>query len=830
MKKLVLGILAHVDAGKTTLSEAMLYTCGSIRKLGRVDHKNTSLDSHELERARGITIFSKQAQLKTDKVELCLLDTPGHVDFSAETERTLQVLDYAVLVISGTDGVQAHTETLWRLLRKHSVPTIIFATKMDLTGADKKRILEDIQEHLTDNCIDFSAEHDAAWCETAAMCDEQTLESYMETGGVPDGDITRMVAERKLFPVLFGSGLKLDGVGELVHFLEDYTVQPQYGDAFGARVFKILRDTKGTRLTCMKVTGGSLKNRDEINGEKVTGIRIYSGAKFEAVDEAAAGTVCAVQGLSETSPGQGLGCESEGAAPILEPVMAYRINLPKGVDARTALPKLRQLEDEDPMLRIMWNEQLRQIRVQLMGRVQTEVLCALIKERFDMDVTMDLGGIMYRETIKAPVLGVGHFEPLRHYAEVHLVLEPTEQGSGISICSDCPEDMLSREWQQSILTSLASKEHKGVLTGSPITDIRIRLIAGRAHVKHTEGGDFREAACRAVRHGLMKAESVLLEPWYEFTLEVPPEQIGRAISDIRAMSGEFETESSSVIHGLAPVSELNGYAAELASYTSGRGRLTTMPAGYRPCHNTQTVLDGIDYDPEADLENTPDSVFCSHGAGVAVKWDKVAEHMHIDTGYGREKTSEPVYRPRNFSLDDKELEAIMEREFGPIRRREYTRPVSAATQNVVIEPTKREYLIVDGYNLLFAWDELNELAKDDLDLARTRLIDILKSYRGFKDCELVLVFDGYKVEGNPGEKETEGIHIAYTKQNETADMYIEKLANDIGKNYAVRVITNDSLIRLSALRSGVLRMSSGEFINELKFAKQQIAEYLDGKR
>ena len=510
--------------------------------------------------------------------------------------------------------------------------------------------------------------------------------------------------------------------------------------------------------------------------------------------------------------------------------MAYRINLPKGVDARTALPKLRQLEDEDPMLRIMWNEQLRQIRVQLMGRVQTEVLCALIKERFDMDVTMDLGGIMYRETIKAPVLGVGHFEPLRHYAEVHLVLEPTEQGSGISICSDCPEDMLSREWQQSILTSLASKEHKGVLTGSPITDIRIRLIAGRAHVKHTEGGDFREAACRAVRQGLMKAESVLLEPWYEFTLEVPPEQIGRAISDIRAMSGEFETEGSSVIHGLAPVSELNGYAAELASYTSGRGRFTTMPAGYRPCHNTQAVLNGIDYDPEADLENTPDSVFCSHGAGVAVKWDKVAEHMHIDTGYGREKTPEPVYRPRNFSLDDKELEAIMEREFGPIRRREYTRPVSAAAQSVVIEPTKREYLIVDGYNLLFAWDELNELAKDDLDLARTRLIDTLKSYRGFKDCELVLVFEGYKVEGNPGERETEGIHIAYTKQNETADMYIEKLANDIGKNYAVRVITNDSLIRLSALRSGVLRMSSGEFINELKFAKQQIAEYLDGKR
>ena len=830
MKRLVLGILAHVDAGKTTLSEAMLYTCGSIRNLGRVDHKNTSLDNHELERARGITIFSKQAQLRTDKMELCLLDTPGHVDFSAETERTLQVLDYAVLVISGTDGVQAHTETLWRLLKKHGVPTIIFATKMDLTAADKQRVLCDLHGRLSENCVDFSAERSEQWCETAAMCDEETLEEYMQTGSISDESITRLVAETKLFPVLFGSGLKLEGVKELIELIEAYTVQPQYGDTFGARVFKILRDNKGNRLSCMKITGGSLKNRDEINGEKITGIRIYSGAKYESVDEVTAGSVCAVQGLSDSFPGQGLGFEGQGDEPLLEPVMVYRINLPKGVDARTAMPKLKQLEDEDPMLRIMWNEQLRQIRVQLMGKVQTEVLCALIKERFDMDVTMELGGIMYRETVKAPVLGVGHFEPLRHYAEVHLVLEPMPPGSGVSICSDCPEDMLSREWQQSILGSLASKEHKGVLTGSPITDIRIRLIAGRAHVKHTEGGDFREAACRAVRQGLMKAENVLLEPWYEIKLEVPPEQIGRAISDIRAMSGEFETEGSGVIHGLAPVSELNGYAAELASYTSGKGRLVTSPAGYRPCHNTQTVLEAFDYDPEADLDNTPDSVFCSHGAGMTVKWSEVNEHMHIDTGYGREKAPEPVYRPRNFSLDDKELEAIMEREFGPIRRREYAKPVRIDAQNAVVEPTKREHLIVDGYNLLFAFDELNALAKDDLALARERLIDMLKSYRGFKDCELVLVFDGYKVEGNPGERESEGIHIVYTKENETADMYIEKLANDIGKNYAVRVITNDSLIRLSALRSGVLRMSSGEFINELKFVREQISGYLDGKR
>lgn len=830
MKKLVLGILAHVDAGKTTLSEAMLYTCGSIRSLGRVDHKNTLLDSHELERARGITIFSKQAQLSTDRVELCLLDTPGHVDFSAETERTLQVLDLAVLVISGTDGVQAHTETLWRLLKKHGVPTIIFATKMDLAAADKQKVLCDLRGRLSENCIDFSAERNEQWCETAAMCDEETLEEYMQTGVIRDSSLTRLVAERKLFPVLFGSGLKLSGVKELIEIIENYTVQPSYGDAFGARVFKILRDNKGNRLSCMKITGGSLKNRDEINGEKVTGIRIYSGAKFESVDEVGAGSVCAVQGLSKSYPGQGLGFESEGDAPLLEPVMSYRINLPKGVDAQTALPKLRQLEDEDPMLRIMWNEQLREIRVRLMGRVQTEVLCALIKERFDFEVSMDLGGIMYRETIKAPVLGVGHFEPLRHYAEVHVVLEPMPQGSGVSVCSECPEDMLAHEWQQSILASLMSKEHKGVLIGAPITDIKIKLIAGRAHVKHTEGGDFREAACRAVRQGLMKAESVLLEPWYEFTLELPPEHIGRAISDIRAMSGEFETEGSSVVHGFAPVSELNGYATVLASYTSGRGRLVTMPAGYKPCHNEQSVLESASYDPKTDVENTPDSVFCSHGAGTTVRWDEVEEHMHIDTGFGREKAPEPVYRPRNFSLDDKELEAIMEREFGPIRRREYTKPVRTAESQSFITPTKREYLIVDGYNLLFASEELSALAKDELSLARERLIDELKSYRGFKDCELVLVFDGYRVEGNPGERETEGIHIAYTKENETADMYIEKLANDIGKNYAVRVITNDSLIRLSALRSGVLRMSSGEFLNELKFVREQISGYLDGKR
>ncbi len=826
MKKLTVGILAHVDAGKTTLSEAMLYTCGSIRKLGRVDHKNTSLDNHELERSRGITIFSKQAQLSTDKMQLCLLDTPGHVDFAAETERTLSVMDYAIMVISGTDGVQAHTETLWKLLGKHRVPVIFFVTKMDLKGADRERVIDDLREHLSESCVDFLL----ADTESVALCDEAALEEYMQSGTVSEKTQARLITERKLFPILFGSGLKLDGVDRLIEFLETYTEQPQYSEKFGARVYKILRDNQGKRLSCMKITGGSLKNRDEINGEKVTDIRIYSGAKYESVDEVSAGTVCAVQGLTKSFAGQGLGIEVGASAPVLEPVLSYRINLPKTIDARTALPKLKLLEDEDPMLGIVWNEQLREIRIQLMGDIQTQVLTALIKERFDMDVSVDEGSIMYRETIKNTVEGVGHFEPLRHYAEVHLVLEPLPQGSGVVYCSDCPEDILSHDWQQTVLTCLASKEHKGVLTGSPITDIKISLIAGRAHPKHTEGGDFREAAYRAVRQGLMKAQSVLLEPWYEFKIEVPPEHIGRAISDIRAKSGQFEADGGNMICGIAPAAELNGYASELAGYTSGRGRITTSPAGYMPCHNEASVLEKCTYKPESDLENTADSVFCSHGAGVNIKWSDVQEYMHIDTEFGREKTAEPAERRQFYSIDDKELEQIMEREFGPVRRRQYTKPVQYAAPEHSAVPKKREYIIVDGYNLLFACEELKKLAEDNLELARARLTDELKSYRGFRDCELVLVFDGYKLAGSLGEKETEGIHIAYTKENETADMYIEKLADEIGKNYSVRVITSDNLIRLSALKSGVLRMSSAEFINELKYVKEQMSEYIDGKQ
>lgn len=829
MKKLVVGVLAHVDAGKTTLSEAMLYTCGSIRKLGRVDHRSTALDTHELERARGITIFSKQARLSTDTMQLCLLDTPGHVDFSAETERTLQVLDYAVLVISGSDGVQAHTETLWRLLERNRVPTIIFVTKMDLTASDRERVTDDARRRLSENCLDFCAETSQLW-ENLAMCDERLLDKFTETGLIGEEDIAALISSRRVFPMLFGSGLKLDGVDRLIEFIEKYARRPDYPEQFGAKVYKIMRDEQGNRLSCMKITGGSLKNRSLINGEKVTGLRLYSGARYETTDEVTAGDIVAVQGLEKTCAGQGLGIEKNSAEPVLEPVLSYRVNLPKTADPQTALKKLRLLEDEDPQLRISWNEQLREIHVQLMGQVQTEVLASLIKERFDMDVSIDSGGIMYRETIKKPVEGVGHFEPLRHYAEVHLALEPAERGMGLSFESRCSEDSLDGSWQNLILSHLAEKQHLGVLTGSPITDMKISLIAGRAHPKHTEGGDFREAVYRAVRQGLMKAESRLLEPWYEFRIEAPPEHIGRAISDVRAMSGEFKTEDGSVITGIAPVSEMNGYAPVLASYTSGRGRISCRLAGYYPCHNEKQVLADTDYDPEADLQNTPDSVFCSHGAGTVVKWNEVEEHMHIDTGFGRETEPPPAYRPRSFSIDDKELEAIMEREFGPIRRREYTRPQRAQEQDYTVQPVRREYIIVDGYNLIFGWDGLKELAADNLELARARLGDLLRSYRAFRDCELVLVFDGYKVEGNPGERDTEGIRIVYTKENETADMYIEKLANDIGKNYSVRVVTNDSLIRLSALRSGVLRMSCAEFINELSFVMEQIAEYIDGKR
>ena len=828
MKKLVLGILAHVDAGQTTLSEALLYTCGSIRKLGRVDHRNTALDTHQIERERGITVFSKQAQLRTDNMELCLLDTPGHADLTAETERTLDVIDYALLVISGTDGVQAHTETLWRLLERHRVPTIIFATKMDLTASDRERILTDLRERLSENCFDLSDKSQETR-ENIAMCDEALLEKFASGVDVADDDISRLIAERKLFPVLYGSGLKLEGVPELVEFIEKFTVSPKYPEKFGARVYKIMRDARGRRLSCMKITGGTLHNRDSVNGQTVTELRVYSSANYEAVQEAGAGSIVAVQGLDDTYAGQGLGFENDGIRPETEAVMSYRIELPEGADALVAYKQLRQLEDEDPQLHIEWNERLREISVRIMGRVQTEVLTELIRERFDLEVAITSGGIAYKETIAEPVHGVGHFEPLRHYAEVHLLIEPAERGSGLSFESRCPTDELDRNWQSLIMTNLAEKEHLGVLTGSPLTDVKISLIAGRAHLKHTEGGDFREAVYRAVRQGLMKAKSVLLEPWYEFRLELPPEHIGRAISDVRAMSGQFDTEGGSVITGLAPVSEMSGYAEVLASYTSGKGRLSCRAAGYYPCHDEKKVIEDIGYDPEADVENTPDSVFCSHGAGTVVKWNEVENFAHLNPTLGN-KESETVTRPRYFSIDDKELEAIMEREFGPVRRRMYTKTQVQETPSFSVAPSKREYVIVDGYNFIFGTPEYKELAAASLSLARERLSDVLRSYRAMRDCELVLVFDGYRVAGNVGERETQGIRTVYTKENETADMYIEKLANDIGKNYSVKVVTNDSLIRLSAMRSGVLRMSVKEFSDELDGVMKRIMEYIDGKR
>lgn len=835
MKKLVIGILAHVDAGKTTLSEAMLFASGRIKTLGRVDHRNTFLDTNELERERGITIFSKQAVLQYGDTEMILMDTPGHVDFSTEAERTLQVLDCAVLVISGTDGVQPHTETLWRLLRRYNVPTFIFVTKMDLAGSDRENVCLQLRRQLSEGCVSFSPKYDD---EELAMCDEILLEKYM-SGSICAADISSAIARRSLFPCYFGSGLKVLGVEELLRGLSLYGPRPSYSADFGARIFKIMRDPQGRRLTCMKITGGEIHVRDSIKytdrqgnelEEKLSQIRIYSGDKFESTENLGAGSICAVTGLSCTWPGQGLGIEPPSAAPVLEPVLTYKLALPEGVDPMSAMPKLLQLEEEDPQLHIVWNSQLREIHVQLMGQVQIEVLRRLIKERFDMDVEIDAGRIMYRETIAGQTEGVGHYEPLRHYAEVHLLIEQGETGSGIALASICPEDELDRNWQRLILTHLAEKQHLGVLTGSPLTDVKITLVSGRAHLKHTEGGDFRQATYRAVRQGLMSAESILLEPYYEFTLQVPPDQLGRAINDIRAMSGEFSTDDRAgelaVIHGCAPVSEMREYAAQVASYTRGKGRFTCRTAGYRPCHNSAQVIAELGYDPERDLENSPDSVFCAHGAGFTVKWDKVHEYMHLDSFLAPKPTSK-IHRLPTLDIDERELEAIMEREFGPIKRPQYTSAKGIQSTYEIKSASKREFIIVDGYNVIFAWDELSALAADDLDTARHRLMDILSNYRGFTNCRLALVFDAYKVTGGSGSKfDYHGINVVYTKDGETGDAYIEKLSHDIGKNYSVRVVTSDGLIQLSALRAGVLRVSANEFEKEVDWVYSQIESVL----
>jgi len=835
-KHCAVGLVAHVDAGKTTLSEALLYRSGAKRTLGRVDHRDTLLDTHDLERSRGITIFSKQAMLETENRAITLVDTPGHVDFSPEAERVLQILDCAVLVISGTDGVQSHTLTLWELLTRYRVPTVLFINKMDLPGMDRAALLAQLQEKLAPGCVDFT---DPDYGEAAAMCDEDLLEAYLETGQLPRDTLRACIAQRKLFPCCFGSALKLEGVEDLLSLLDAYTPTPGYPAEFAARVYKISRDPQGNRLTWLKVTGGSLRVREPISyvnqkgdtvSEKVLQLRLYAGDKFTAPEAVSAGQVCAVTGLSDTYAGQGLGALAAANAPLLEPVMTYRLELPAGCDPLTAMPKLRQLEEEDPQLRLHWDARNKQIHAHIMGKVQLEILKSVIAQRFNLDISFSNGRIHYKETIAAPVEGVGHFEPLRHYAEVHLLLEPLPTGSGLRFDTRCSSDVLDMVYQKLILSHLSEKQHLGVLTGGPITDMAITLLIGKAHLKHTEGGDFRQATYRAVRQGLMQAESVLLEPWYRYTLTVPTPQVGRAITDIRAMCGTLEDPvsdgSTSTLTGLVPAAEIGDYATQVAAYTQGLGQLHLTPNGYAPCHNTQAVVDAIGYDPEADLENTPDSVFCDHGAGFTVKWNRVPEYMHLDSGFQKDPPK-PELITRNFRVDDKELEAIMEREFGPVKRPQYTAPANRpATEEITIHPPRNAALIVDGYNIIFAWESLAALAREDLDAARRRLCDILSSYAGYKKCHLVLVFDGYKVKGNPGEKEAfHNIQVVYTKENQTADGYIEALADQIGKNYAVRVATSDALVQLGSLRSGVLRMSARELEAEVAQTAKEMAKF-----
>ncbi len=831
-----IALLAHVDAGKTTLSEALLYVSGARRTLGRVDHKDAFLDTHSLERARGITIFSKQALLETANRSITLVDTPGHVDFSAETERTLPILDCAVLVISGTDGVQAHTLTLWRLLERYHVPTFLFVNKMDLPGTEREALLRQLQEQLSPGCVDFGADFSAI-AENAAMCDDALLENYLESGTVTEGNLRGLIAKRKLFPCCFGSGLKLEGVEEFLEVLDKYAPETDYPAEFAAKVYKISRDPQGSRLTWLKVTGGTLKVRSVLNyvnqkgerrEEKAVQLRVYSADKFTAPDEVAPGQIAAVTGLSETYAGQALGAEPAGQAYALEPVMTYRVNLPKGADPAVALPKLRQLEEVDPQLHLLWENG--QIHVQIMGKVQLEIFRSLVQQRFGLDITLDDRRIFYKETIETTVEGVGHFEPLRHYAECHLLLEPLPRGSGLVFDTACPLDVLDVNYQRLILTHLEEKVHRGVLTGAPITDMKITLLVGKAHLKHTEGGDFRQATYRAVRQGLMQAKSVLLEPWYDFALTCPTEQIGRAITDIRAMGGEFDAPESvgslSTLKGLVPASEVRDYAETVAAYTQGRGRLQLSLHGYAPCHNTEDVVSEMGYDPEADLENTPDSVFCAHGAGFNVKWDQVKDYMHLESGLKEEKA--PQIITRNVRVDDRELEKIMEREFGPIRRPLYNVKSSnrPATEEIVIRAPKQKYLIVDGYNIIFAWEDLAEQARSDLDAARRQLCDSLSSYAGFTKCRLVVVFDGYKQKGNPGEKsQFHNIQVVYTKEGETADAYIEALAYEIGSNYAVRVASSDALVQLSSFRSGVLRMSARELREEVERARTEMGKH-----
>lgn len=856
MKKIVIGILAHVDSGKTTLSEALLYQSGNISRLGRVDHRNSFLDTFSLERNRGITIFSKQAVLKYKDTEFTLLDTPGHVDFSAETERTLQVLDYAVLVISATDGIQSHTQTLWKLLAKYNVPCFIFINKMDLDGADREQVVSELKTKFSDGCVDFDRNNTSEFYENIALCDEKLLNQYYESETIKKDDIITCIKSRKIFPCRFGSALRLEGVVEFLECLYSYTETPKYSSEFAGKVYKISED-KGQRLTFLKITGGSLKVKEILksdkneHSEKVNQIRIYSGDKFSTVDKAAAGTVCAVTGITFAGPGDGLGTEENTGLPVLEPVLTYRLELPDNINAHTALEKMKILEAEDPQLKVVWNERPGEIQVQLMGDVQLEVLQSIIAERFGINVFFGKGNIIYKETIEDTVEGVGHFEPLRHYAEVHLLLKPAKRDSGIVFKSNCKEDLLDKNWQRLILTHLYEKTHIGVLTGSPITDMEITLVSGKAHAKHTEGGDFRQATYRAVRHGMRCAKSVLLEPVYEFTLEVPTENIGRAMTDIQRMHGNFSTPETtgdcSVISGTAPVSTMYDYSREVIQYTHGKGKLICTLKGYEPCHNADEVIENIGYDCDSDTDNSCDSVFCSHGAGYTVKWNEVKSHMHLPSALSapkkeyaeKSKTAFPKYKDTDnlFALD-KELMQIFEQTYGPVKGRSnnpnqnhFTFTKSSENQsenkkhNSVRTPkySGTEYLLVDGYNVIFAWDSLKALAKDNVDSARNTLINILCNYQGYKKCEVILVFDAYKVRGNTGDVEKiDNINVVYTKEAETADMYIEKVSHKLAKNNKVRVVTSDALEQLIILEGGALRVSSKEFFYEIKQAEDDI--------
>ncbi len=830
-----IGLLAHVDAGKTTLSEALLFAAGARRTLGRVDRRDAFLDNAAQERERGITIFSKQALFSTKQFDVTLVDTPGHVDFSAEAERVLPVLDCAVLVVSGAEGVQAHTVTLWNLLKRYRVPVFLFVNKMDMAHLSRRELLDQLQARLDPGCLDFEQD-EAALAEAVAMCDEALLDIYLETGQVTPGNLRGLIAGRRVFPCAFGAALRMEGVRELLDLLDNYAPRLTWGRDLAARVFKITYDPQGVRLTWLKLTGGRLRVRDLLTytdrtgaarEEKITQLRLYSGDRFTAPEELGPGALCAVTGLTATWAGQGLGAEQNAPPPVTEPVMTYRLRT--AADPSLVLPKLRQLEEEDPQLRVFFDKGARQIQVQIMGRVQREVFLRTLADRFHIDAALDSGRVYYKETIAAPVEGIGHYEPLRHYAEVHLLLEPLPRGSGLVYRTVCSTDVLDINYQRLILTHLAEKTHLGVLTGGPITDMRLTLLVGKAHLKHTEGGDFRQATYRAVRQGLMGAQSVLLEPWYEFTLTLPAAQVGRAITDIRAMGGAIQPPETvgqeALLQGRVPAGEVGDYPDQLAAYTQGRGRIQLAPAGYAECHNADAVIQATAYDPEADLDNSPDSIFCAHGAGFVVKWDQVPAYMHLDSGYGR--SARPEIVTRNLAADDRALEAIMEREFGPIKRPSYRAPENRpATEEVAIRPPRERCLIVDGYNILFQWEELAAWARQDLETARRRLMDALSSYAGFRKLRLILVFDGYKVKGSPGEKDKyHNIQVVYTKENETADAYIEALAAQLGGSYAVTVATSDALVQLSSLRSGVLRMPARELEEEVAAAHREMERH-----